>query len=65
MFFLFHDPYLELALHLFSFWVENLVVLVVFVRVIVVIQRPSIAKKEKNMYPSFPNTKPILRCKVL
>jgi len=50
---------------LFSFWVKNFVVLAVFVPVTVVIQKPSIAKKEKNMYPSFPNTKLVLGCKVL
>jgi hypothetical protein len=31
LFFLFHDLYLELGLPLFSFWLENPIILVVFV----------------------------------
>jgi hypothetical protein len=33
LFFLFHDLDLELGMHLFSFWLEDHVVLVVFVHV--------------------------------
>jgi protein-S-isoprenylcysteine O-methyltransferase Ste14 len=49
LFFLFHDLYLELGLHLFLFWVKNLVILVVFVSMTIEIQRPSITKKEETL----------------